>query len=59
MEVSLEEIEKVLKKHAKEKSLKLDDWIEEIFLEIFYLLGNDILEVVEESQKKGIRLQSH
>jgi hypothetical protein len=49
----LEEIKKVLEGFSKDKSLGLDGWTVEFFLNFFELVGEDILEAVEESRRKG------
>lgn len=47
---TLEEIKYILRKFSKDKSLRPDGWTVELFLHFFDLMGNDLLEVVEESQ---------
>jgi hypothetical protein len=51
--VTLAEILKTLKGFKVSKSLGPDGWTAEFFLIFFYLLGNDILEMVEETRRKG------
>lgn len=49
-QVSLEELEGILKSCAKDKSPRLDDWTTKFFIHFFYMLGHDVLKVVEESR---------
>jgi hypothetical protein len=51
--VTLAEIMSTLKGSSASKSLGLDGWTVEFFLAFFDLLGNDILEMVEETRRKG------
>jgi hypothetical protein len=51
--VSLEELKLVLEKFKKERSLGPDGWTSEFFLFFFDLVGSDLLEMVEDSRKKG------
>jgi hypothetical protein len=51
--VTLEEIQSTLKGFSSSKSLGSDGWTIEFFQEFFDLLGNDILDMVEETKKKG------
>ena len=53
-EVSVEELKEVLHSFQNDKSLGLDDWSIEFYLGFFELLGEDLLEVVEESRKLGV-----
>jgi hypothetical protein len=48
-----EEILEVLKGFTKDKSLGPDGWIVEFFLHFFELVGQDFLDVVEETRLKG------
>jgi hypothetical protein len=48
-----EEILEVLKGFTKDKSLGPDGWTVEFFLHYFELVGQDLLEVVEESRLRG------
>jgi len=47
------EILAVLKVFAKDKSLGLDRWMVGLFLSFFDLVGDDLLEAVEESRRSG------
>jgi len=49
----LTEVLVTLKGFVVSKSLRLDGWTVEIFLDFFYLVGPELLEVVEESMLKG------
>jgi len=51
--IRLEEIKKVLEGFSKDKSPGLDGWTAEFFLNFFELVGEDILEAVQESRRKG------
>jgi hypothetical protein len=51
--VTLLEILSTLKGFAASKSLRPDGWIVKFFLSFFDLLGNELLEAVEESRRKG------
>eukprot|EP00253_Pinus_taeda_P010674 PITA_10674 len=51
--VSMEEVEATMKNMAKDKSPGLDGWTIEHFLHFFYLIGFEIIDVVEESRLKG------
>jgi hypothetical protein len=48
---SVEEIKLVLKSFSKDKSPGPDGWTVEFFLSFFDLIGNDVLEAVEESRR--------
>ena len=52
-EVSLVEIEGDLKYFKKDKSPGPDGWTIEFFLELFEILGDDLLKVVEDSRISG------
>jgi hypothetical protein len=51
--VTLEEIKYVLEKIKKERSPGPDGWTTEFFIFFFDLVGDDILEMVEDSSRKG------
>jgi hypothetical protein len=51
--VTLAKILKSIKGFKVSKSLGPNGWTIEFFLNFFYLLGNDILEMVEETRRKG------
>jgi hypothetical protein len=51
--VTLEELKSVLFHFKKEKSLGSDDWTTEFFIFFFDLVGEDLLEMVEDSRRKG------
>lgn len=50
--VTLDEIKSVLKYFDKDKSPGLDGWTVKLYLTLFYLMGNDILQVVEEAKQR-------
>lgn len=52
--VTLVEVRKVLEGFEKAKSPGPDGWTIEFFLDFFYVLGDDLLAVVEESILKGM-----
>lgn len=52
-EVTLGEIEAVLKKFPTSKSIGPNGWTIEFFLEFFDIMGSDILHAVEESKTSG------
>ena len=47
------EILAVLKGFSKDKSPETDGWMVEFFLSFFDLVGDDLLEAVEESRRSG------
>ena len=49
--VSLKELKLTLEGFAKVKSLGHNGWTYEFFVELFYLVGEDLLKVVKESRK--------
>jgi hypothetical protein len=49
----LEDLQKVLKAFARDKSPSPDGWIVEFFLFFFDLVGEDLIGMVEESRQKG------
>jgi hypothetical protein len=51
--VTLAEIQSTLKGFSASKILGPDGWTVEFFLAFFDLVGNDILDMVEETRKKG------
>ena len=51
--VTLEELKSVLASFKKEKSLGPDGWSVEFFTFFFDLMGGDLLEMVEDTRKKG------
>lgn len=53
-EVSKEELKEVLHSFQHDKSPGPDGWTIEIYLGFFELVGEDILEVVEESKRSGV-----
>ena len=53
-EVSMEELKEVLHSFQKDKSPGPNSWTIELYLGFFELLGEDLLEVVEESRKYGV-----
>jgi hypothetical protein len=53
-----EEILEVLKGFAKDKSPGPDGWTVEFFIQFFDLVGEDLLEAVEESRKRGEVIRS-
>lgn len=52
-EVNMEDLEATLKWFSKDKSPGPDGWAIEFYLEIFEVIGSDILSVVEESRVSG------
>jgi len=50
---NLEEFLKVLKSFAREKFLRPDGWTVEFFLHFFDIMGQHILEIMEESRTSG------
>jgi hypothetical protein len=48
-----QEIWEVLKSFAKDKSLGPDGWIVEFFINFFDLVGDELLEVVEDTRSRG------
>jgi hypothetical protein len=50
---SRDEINEVLKGFATDKSPGPDGWTVEFFVQFFKLVGEDLLEVVEDSRIKG------
>jgi hypothetical protein len=50
---TLKEVLVVLKGFSKDKSPGLDDWMVKFFLHFFDLVGQDLLEMVEEARLKG------
>ena len=56
--VTLLEIESALKSFKKDKALGPDGFLVEFYLPFFDLLGNDLLQLVEESQMTGKFLPS-
>ena len=52
--VALDEVRKVFEGFEKPKSPCPYGWIVEFFLEFFYVMGEDLLVVVEESRTKGV-----
>jgi hypothetical protein len=55
---TVKELFSVLKSFAKDKILGPDGWTVEFFLHFFYLIRDDILEVVEESRSSGSMVRS-
>jgi hypothetical protein len=51
--VNIEELKEVLHSFKKYKSPSLDGWTMEFFTIFFDLVGNDLLDIVEESRTKG------
>jgi hypothetical protein len=51
--VDLKELQKVLSKFKVDKSPGPDGWTVEFFKDFFDIVGEDLLEMVEESRKKG------
>ena len=51
--VSLEDIERILKKFSKSKSLGLDGWTIEFFLYFFDVVGKELFDDIDESRLKG------
>lgn len=51
--VNLEEVHSVLKSFTKDECPGLDEWMVEIFLHFFYLMGPDLVRIVEESGLGG------
>ena len=47
--VTLLEIENILKNFAKSKSLNLDEWTIDFFLQFFDLVGQYLIKVMEKS----------
>jgi len=47
------ELWEVIKLFAKDKSMRLDGWMVEFFIRYFDLVGDELLEVVEDSRKIG------
>ena len=52
--VSLIEMTNVLKSFFKSKSLGLNGWLMEYYLDFIKILGLELLDVIEESKLKGI-----
>ena len=52
-EVTFAKVEMVLKGFAKERGPGIDGWTFEFFLEVFYLVGLDLLATIEQSQTEG------
>eukprot|EP00253_Pinus_taeda_P025504 PITA_25504 len=52
-EVTMAELEATLKWFKKDKSPGLDGWTIEFYLAFFDLLGNDLLQIVEDSRRRG------
>jgi hypothetical protein len=52
-EVSLDEVEVVLKSFAKSKSHGTDGWPVEFFLGFFDIMGKDLVDMVEETRRQG------
>ena len=57
-EVSQDELKEVLHRFQKDKSPRPDGWRVDLFLEIFYILGEDLLKAVEETRSKGRTLEN-
>jgi hypothetical protein len=53
-----EEIHEVLKGFVKDKSLGPDGWTVKFFIQFFDLVGEDLLEAVEESRQRGEVIRS-
>jgi len=51
MDITLEKVEYVLKSFAKSKSPCLDGWSVQFFWGFFDILGNDLVEMVEETRR--------
>jgi len=51
--VTLEEIKYVLSLFKRDKSPSLDCWTVELFTTFFYLVGEDLVQMIEESRKNG------
>jgi hypothetical protein len=51
--ITLNEVEDILKYFAKEKSTSPDGWKMKLFLDIFDIMGKDLLEVIEDSRVNG------
>jgi hypothetical protein len=51
--VTLEEIKSVLEKFKKDRSPGPDGWTTEFFISFFDLVGEDLLEMVEDSRRNG------
>jgi hypothetical protein len=51
--VDKEELKKVLSNFKVDKSPRLDGWTIEFFSHLFHLVGEDLLEMVEESRLNG------
>jgi len=51
--VTLEELKSVQLHFKKEKSLNPDEWITKLFTFFFDLVGEDLLDMVEDSRRKG------
>jgi len=56
---SKEELWKVLKDFAKDKSLGPDGWTVELFLHYFELVWEDLLKVFEDSRRRGEVIKEH
>jgi len=54
----IEEIKLVLKSFVKDKSPGIDGWMVKFFLTFFDLIGNDVLEAVEDSRRSGSMVSS-
>jgi len=52
--VTLLELEKILKSCEKEKSSGLDGWTVEFYLGFWYMVGTEVLHMVEETRRMGL-----
>ena len=50
----MEELKEVIHSFQKDKIPRPDGWTIEFYLGFFYLIGEDLLEVVEESRRTGV-----
>eukprot|EP00253_Pinus_taeda_P028824 PITA_28824 len=53
-EVTIEEVESIIKSMAKDKSPGPDEWPIELFQHFFDQIGSELTEVIEESRRKGM-----
>ena len=53
-EITLDEVERILKLSAKEKSPGPDGWPVEFYLGFSDVVGKDLLEVVKQSKRDGL-----
>lgn len=57
--VELKKVHSILKTYSKDKCPGLDRWIVELFLHFFDLMGQDLVQMVEQSRLIGIIVRLH